>query len=310
MISALSALLGLRSTSRSDSAENMFKLVSDNGRHFRERLKNIIGISASMPLSTGEQTVDEIQFEVIFINNDVKENFLKYLKQNYADEQLLFLLQVDEFKTCKPDEQVQKAISIWNQFIREGSEYEINIDGKSKANLTELISEQRRNSDTLTVSVSIFDKVYTEIYKALKDEFPRYLLSNIFREFAMSKNRFDILLPSLDYESSCFSIRHILEVTYLHDAILEFSSKRNEEKDILLWDLIQSYKKSTSEKTKNDVLKLLDHNYPQIESDSLALDLFDKVEVVICDKIQVLYGKWSETTEFERSIHLFIKNEF
>jgi len=64
-----------------------------------------------------------------------RERFSAYLKETYADETLLFYLEVEELKSATEDSLRAKAVSIWDKFVKPGAKLGINISDGQKGDL-------------------------------------------------------------------------------------------------------------------------------------------------------------------------------
>jgi hypothetical protein len=292
-------------------------ILSDTPTPFRNRLSTIFSIGEVFDLPIGEN--EDIQIDLVFLNSDIRNNFLLFLRNMYAEELLLFLEAYNEFKKASNEQKIELGTNLYNNFIRNGSKYEINAQGATKKPIFDAMESEHVNNSL--IHATLFDEVYLEVYQLLHAEFPRYLLSDIFLDFAKQKNRFDLLIPSLDYESSSFNIRHVLEVKYLFDAILEYARVRNQEQDFILWDMIQSFKKEPDMQSRREIglsisKKLRDAFYPsdvrqvistRLLDEYLDSQIFAEVEEILCDTFTRVYASWSQTSDFEEQIRVFIK---
>jgi len=66
-----------------------------------------------------------------------REKFRAYLRETYADETLLFYIEVEELKSTSEDELQAKALSIWERFAKPGARLAVNISDNQKGALRE-----------------------------------------------------------------------------------------------------------------------------------------------------------------------------
>lgn len=100
--------------------------------------------------------------------------FWEYLKSEFCEETLDFWLACEEFKTCdSPEERVQRAESIYKEFIRDDAPKQVNLDFYTR----DIISQSLQQP-----SQSCFDMAQKKIYSLMQNgAFPRFLQSEQFK---------------------------------------------------------------------------------------------------------------------------------
>jgi hypothetical protein len=117
---------------------------------------------------------------------EVEANFLEYLKRSYNREPLQFLIAVEtDFKTEQdPKTKRMSAKIIIDNYIKDGSPLEINIDNGTKY---KLLKEAEDQHDDKKLD-ALFDDAHKLVSAELKaDSFTRYLDSDTFKEFVKKK---------------------------------------------------------------------------------------------------------------------------
>jgi hypothetical protein len=137
-----------------------------------------------------KRTIDlqsyDVQFSRLLTVEIAREHFKEYLKQQFTEELLLFLVAVDEFKKQTEKKQVTTAIHIYKTFIKAGSEQELNIQNRERDHVYALLnaSEQFTKQEALLVPLTIFDRIYEIVFRELReDSFARYIRSKPFHAF-------------------------------------------------------------------------------------------------------------------------------
>jgi hypothetical protein len=122
-----------------------------------------------------------VHFPQLFINEEFKADFLKFLKINLNDEGMLFCLAAKQFLSLPTEKlQVAKLLEIVDQFIKISAKRELNIPCDVRTEVLKKIEEskQREKPTTMVAPKTILDKMYKLVYKELKeDAFPRYIRS-------------------------------------------------------------------------------------------------------------------------------------
>jgi hypothetical protein len=156
----------------------------------------------------------EVQFQRVFKVPEVLENFAIYLKKCLVEESLLFILAVEEYRTSSPT--IEKMRDIHGKFIKSSGTHEINIPGSNKEKIEQVIS-QYDNKSAIEPDLTVFNEVYDSVLRDLRgDVFPRYIRTNNFKTFILSKgenfykeiaidvstfNRCDLLIRPSDFDS-------------------------------------------------------------------------------------------------------------
>jgi len=111
----------------------------------------------------------ELNFGSIFTHDTIKTAFKKFLKTEFNEEPLLFILEVEELEKIKNDEKKgQVFIKILKKYIFEGAERQINISFDKKKDLLELY-EQQKNSESWILKLTPAE-TFENVIKNLKQE--------------------------------------------------------------------------------------------------------------------------------------------
>eukprot|EP01117_Protostelium_nocturnum_P005260 TRINITY_DN1912_c0_g1_i1.p1 TRINITY_DN1912_c0_g1~~TRINITY_DN1912_c0_g1_i1.p1 ORF type:complete len:416 (-),score=154.61 TRINITY_DN1912_c0_g1_i1:37-1284(-) len=147
---------------------------------------NTISKSAqnSDPFETEEE---DFSFQRVF-RDPVGSLYLRqFLEEEYSIENLEFVEQVEKLRELSDQTEIKKKIESieWN-FLREGSQHQINLSSEAKKKInTQKIASQ-------TLSNRIFDQAVVEILHLIQDDsFPRFKKSNTYdrmkKRFSKSK---------------------------------------------------------------------------------------------------------------------------
>ncbi|KAJ7986437.1 hypothetical protein DPEC_G00339880 [Dallia pectoralis] len=100
--------------------------------------------------------------------------FREFLKTEYSEENLLFWLACEEYKTITSNTQMAEAARrIYREFVQVDAYRQINIDCETRREITNSVSQP---------TLSCFDKAQRVIYKLMKkDCYPRFLKSEIYQ---------------------------------------------------------------------------------------------------------------------------------
>ncbi|XP_062848900.1 regulator of G-protein signaling 21 [Trichomycterus rosablanca] len=102
------------------------------------------------------------------------EAFKAFLKSEYSDENILFWEACEEYKkiSCRT-EMTCEANRIYSEYVQTEAPRQINIDCKTRANITDKISEPNLES---------FDMAQTHVYRLMaRDSYPRFLKSEFYQ---------------------------------------------------------------------------------------------------------------------------------
>ncbi|XP_064845416.1 regulator of G-protein signaling 21-like isoform X1 [Oncorhynchus masou masou] len=100
--------------------------------------------------------------------------FREFLKTEYSEENILFWLVCEEYKTITSNtEMAEAAKRIYTEFVQVDAPRQINIDCETRQEITNSMSQP---------TLSCFDKAQRVIYKLMKkDSYPRFLKSEIYQ---------------------------------------------------------------------------------------------------------------------------------
>ena len=127
---------------------------------------------------TSQQVADwSTKFQNLIDDEAGRNLFLQFLKTEFNEENLLFWLEVEHFRTLgnsDPAAFAAKAKSIYSGFIKSMVSKEINITAQARAKIEEELREDR-------VSENMFDSAQLEAFGIMhKHSYPRFLVSNVF----------------------------------------------------------------------------------------------------------------------------------
>lgn len=102
--------------------------------------------------------------------------FNAFLKKELADENIQFWVAVNEFKK---DASQEAAKALYDKFISESGELQVNVPGKMRKEISKIVS-----GDAGDVNVDIFEGSQNEIYKLMvRDNFARFKKTPEFTDF-------------------------------------------------------------------------------------------------------------------------------
>jgi hypothetical protein len=129
----------------------------------------------------------EVQFASVLTVEAARDHFHEYLKSQFTEEPLLFLLRVTEFKAqVEPKGQVQTVLDIYNTFIKQNAEKELNIQHRDRDYVLQILqsTDQFNKKDNLVVPDTIYDALFTKVFRELReDSGARYVRSKAFHTF-------------------------------------------------------------------------------------------------------------------------------
>ncbi|KAI4809058.1 hypothetical protein KUCAC02_017973 [Chaenocephalus aceratus] len=133
---------------------------------------------------TNETSPPGESLETILSQKCGQKVFRDFLKSEFSEENLDFWLACHEFKTSKrPEEQTRRAARIYEEFIRDESPKQVNLDFYTR----EIIRQSVRQA-----SLSCFVVAQRNIYSLMEnDSFPRFIESEQYKVVfdAASKQR-------------------------------------------------------------------------------------------------------------------------
>ena len=114
------------------------------------------------------------------MNADGKTLFRTFLSREFADENLNFIIKVNEYRECDLKERPKLAWKIYKTFIAIGSPHEVNLDTMSRR-VTELAM--------ITPHLSTFDAAQKRIKNMLEnDAYKRFLDWKIYKDICKPPN--------------------------------------------------------------------------------------------------------------------------
>ncbi|KAJ3432380.1 hypothetical protein M0813_24331 [Anaeramoeba flamelloides] len=121
-----------------------------------------------------------IHFDILLQKESYLKHFMEFLEIEINQENLLFWIDVENFKIAKEKELVGLANKIFEKYIPEGSKYQINIDSLTLQKIKEGLEKIKPNR-------TLFNAAQQKIYVLLlNDCFPRFIESqnyvNLIRE--------------------------------------------------------------------------------------------------------------------------------
>ncbi|KAI1882897.1 hypothetical protein AGOR_G00239630 [Albula goreensis] len=108
--------------------------------------------------------------------------FREFLKTEYSEENILFWLEIEEYKKIKStEEMIASANRIFSEYVEVESPKQINIDCGTRESITKNISQPNLES---------FDKAQRLIYSLMaRDCYPRFLKSDIYQGLLQRKKK-------------------------------------------------------------------------------------------------------------------------
>ncbi|KAL9655570.1 hypothetical protein ABK040_002237 [Willaertia magna] len=129
-------------------------------------------------------------YESIYCDKETKECFVNYLKESHNEELFYFIQKVQRFKKKEGSQKAKLAIEIYNEFIKIGSIYELNLSPKDKSPVIEEFerTNQLNDSDNCKIEGNTFHQLEQIIHLSLKEaNFPNFIESKHFREYAFKQ---------------------------------------------------------------------------------------------------------------------------
>lgn len=108
--------------------------------------------------------------------------FREFLHELYNAENLSFWLEIEDYKSLPDSEKPTRAREIYNKYFDPKSKYEINVEGKVRKELDELIKNPDKNT---------FSNCQGAVWKVMElDCFPKFAQSEKYKEFKGIQSRF------------------------------------------------------------------------------------------------------------------------
>jgi chaperonin cofactor prefoldin len=128
-----------------------------------------------------------IEFNSVFYFQEIQDKFLEFLKTEFNTEPLLCVLAINELNKLNSDKEIiDKCNEIFNKFIKQGVQNEVNVSMQTKQKLIDSLEKQ------LELDEWVLDETAYELLTPLKnvlsselaaDNFPRFVRSKLCSEF-------------------------------------------------------------------------------------------------------------------------------
>ena len=166
-----------------------------------------------------------IHFESVFINKTVHDSFRSFLKTEFNEQPLDFLVEVEKFeKLTKIKEKIKKIHEIIEIYIKEDSKEEINISGKLKKQLLKQYEPQINESEELKIELKDFFMVVKKVIQEelYFDSWKRFVRSN-FCDGIISKFYDDKSICSPQITTQFNYTNEYFTHPFIHDSDFEFA---------------------------------------------------------------------------------------
>jgi regulator of G-protein signaling len=160
----------------------MVSNLNKKGYHARTRSGTVAtGVQGRLH----RRVASRIDLETLLGSQPGVDSFMQHLKNEYSQENLEFWLAVKQFRE---DPTHKRASELYNQFVKQGADTEINIP----YNIRERVeADMKVWAGSSQVSRTIFDEAQREILILMqRDSLPRYQNSNLFRSFRSGSTSF------------------------------------------------------------------------------------------------------------------------
>ncbi|KAJ6228134.1 regulator of g-protein signaling loco [Anaeramoeba flamelloides] len=112
-----------------------------------------------------------IPFEDLLYKEKYRHWFMEFLKKEFSEENLLFFIEIERFKSLPNDKLIEASNSIFSTYIQEGAEKQVNIDGGILQEVKDMMDWKVPNRD-------IFKKAQNSIIVLMNtDSYSRFLKS-------------------------------------------------------------------------------------------------------------------------------------
>jgi hypothetical protein len=186
-----------------------------------------------------------IHFHSIYQNEDMKKSFLKHLESEFNTEPFEFCLFAYEFENLEKDEEkLSSFFQIYDCYLKNNSEKEINISGEKKDIF------YKKNSDQLESKDKWISKDEREIFQSLRICIENQLYHDVFPRFIRSTQCMKVL-EKHQRDSKTLELKQIYDFPYKDS---DFEQEIITNKDISFldrlmedsydWDLVYSEKKT------------------------------------------------------------------
>lgn len=108
----------------------------------------------------------------------IGDAFFEYLKKEVNQEPLEFLLETQNFKKDKSEEDIQLFYKLYNNFIKIKCQKQINLSGKTVKEIEKFIKEHETNKTlNQTPYECLYDAIHSISMDLMYDSFPRFVRS-------------------------------------------------------------------------------------------------------------------------------------
>jgi hypothetical protein len=212
-------------------------------------IKNFVFVMSSKLLSKRVSSFDlqkhHVHFHSIYHNEEMKLSFLKHLESEFNTEPFEFCLLVEEFETKKlGEEKLKLFFVIYETFLKNNSDKEINLSGEIKQLFNQKNSEQLESNDKW------ISKDEENIFSSIRVSIENQLYHDVFPRFIRTMNCIKVL-EKHSRDSKVLELKQIYDFPYKDS---DFESEIVTDNDIAFldrlmedsydWDLVYSENKS------------------------------------------------------------------
>jgi len=125
--------------------------------------------------------------EVVISTDRLLDHYIRFLKKNRAVENIFFWLDVERFRRLeRKDDLLFQANSIYNKYIVDGAQLEVNIDSEDKQAVGEALFHLDGCEE---VNRHMFDHAQLQVLSLMKESsYPRFLRSEEGKQMMMDLN--------------------------------------------------------------------------------------------------------------------------
>ncbi|KAJ5073931.1 hypothetical protein M0811_08204 [Anaeramoeba ignava] len=123
-----------------------------------------------------QKSLELIPFDLLLNEEKYCKFFMDFLVENFSEENLLFWKAIEEYKKIDEDELVEAANNIYEKFIKEGSDNQININSFILGDCKERLSWRVPNPEA-------FSDAQSAVFSLMKtDSYPRFIQSKFYQD--------------------------------------------------------------------------------------------------------------------------------
>eukprot|EP00743_Colponemidia_sp_Colp-15_P007488 GILK01008093.1.p1 GENE.GILK01008093.1~~GILK01008093.1.p1 ORF type:complete len:552 (-),score=95.49 GILK01008093.1:125-1780(-) len=116
--------------------------------------------------------------------------FLRFMEEEYSEENLLFYMAVEDYKMlCRQGNRqaaILKANELYERYIAAGSKKQVGLESADRTALDEKVQEQANNLN-IPVDTRLFDGAREKVRQYMKnDVYPRFLQTQMYRKHMLS----------------------------------------------------------------------------------------------------------------------------